>query len=81
MTLHITSRFNWRVGFFVFGAMTLLSFAAALFMFISDDFVIRGQVVPATDAGIVAWRIGLSAVGMAFTSLAWLCHRQSRRLW
>ena len=68
------------MGLFVFGALALFSFAAALFFFISDDFVIRGQVVPATDGRFVPWRVGLSLAGVFFVALAWLCHRQSRRL-
>jgi hypothetical protein len=80
MTSHLTSRFNWRIGLLVFGALALLSFAAALFMFVSDDFVLGGQVVPATDARIVVWRIGLGVVGVVFASVTWLCLRQTRRL-
>lgn len=78
MTSHLTSRLSWRIGSFVFGTLALFSFAAALFLFISDDFVIRGQVVPATDVRFVSWRVGLSVVGVLTVALAWLCQRQSR---
>ena len=79
MTSHLTSRLTWRIGSFLFGALALLSLAAALFFFISDDFVIRGQVVPATDARFVPWRVGLSVAGALCIALAWLCHRPSHR--
>ena len=79
MTSHFTSSLNWRIGSFVFGALALFSFAAALFFFISDDFVIRGQVVAASDARFVPWRVGLSLTGVFSVLVAWLCHRQSRR--
>jgi hypothetical protein len=80
MTSHLTSRLNWRTVSFVFGALALFSFAAAPFFFISDDFVIRGQVVPATDARFVSWRVGLSLAGVFSVASAWLCHRRGRRL-
>ena len=63
----------------MFGGLALLSFGAALFMLISDDFVIRGQVVPASDAKFVPWRAGLSLAGVFSVLLAWLCHRRSRK--
>ena len=80
MTSHLTCRLNWRIGSFVSGALALFSFAAALFFFISDDFVIRGQVVPATDARFVSWRVGLSVAGVFCVALTWLCYRQRRSL-
>jgi len=79
MTSHLTSRFTWRIGLFGFSILALFSFAAALFFFISDDFVIRGQVVPASDARFVPWRVGLSLAGVFSVFLAWLCYRQNRR--
>ena len=79
MTSELRSRFIWRTGVFVFGGLALLSFGAALFMLISDDFVIRGQVVPASDARFVPWRVGLSLAGVCSVLLAWQCHRQRRR--
>jgi hypothetical protein len=72
MTLPITSCSRCRIGLSVFSALTLLSFAAAFFLFISDDFVVNGQVVPATDARFVVWRIGLTLAGMLFAWLSWL---------
>jgi hypothetical protein len=75
MTSHLTSRFNWRIGVFLFGAFALFLFAAALFFFLSDDFVIHGQVVPATDARFVPWRVGLSVGVVLSALLAWRCYR------
>jgi hypothetical protein len=75
MTSHLTSPFTFLVLF----AFSLLSLAAALFMWISDDFVLNGQVVPATDARILVWRIALSVACIVFAGLTWLCLRQSPR--
>lgn len=79
MTSHIT---YFRIGLVVFSALGLFLFAATLFFLVSDDFVIRGQIVPASDARFVPWRLGLSLAGVFSILLAWLCRRQSRRaLW
>jgi hypothetical protein len=64
---------------FVCGALAVVLFVAAFFACVSDDFVIRGQVVPGTDARVVAWRICLSLAGVLFAALACLFYRQSRR--
>jgi len=79
MKSHPTSRSSWRIGLVVFSALALFSFAAALFVLASDDFVIRGQVVSATDARVVVPRICLSLTAMFSAALAWLCYRQSRK--
>ena len=76
MTSHFTPCWSWWIGVLVFGALALISFAAAFFFFISDDFVIRGQDVPASDARFVPWRAGLSSAGLLSVVLAWLCYRQ-----
>jgi hypothetical protein len=73
MTSYLTSPFT----ILALGALTLLSFVAALFMWISDDFVLDGQVVPATDARIFFWRITLSVACLVFASLTCLCLRQT----
>ena len=65
-----------RVGMFALGALALLLFAATLFFLISDDFVINGQVVPATGARFIVLPIVLAAAGTASATLAWLCHRR-----
>jgi len=79
MKPHITSRSSLRIGLFGIGALALFSFAAVFFLFVSDDFVIQGQAVPATDARFVVWRICLSLAGLICAALAWLCCRQTRR--
>ena len=81
MKTDVTSSSGWRIGFFVFGAMALFAFAAPLFLVISDDFVIRGQVVSATDGRFLVWRIGLALAGMVFATLAWLCYRREGKPW
>jgi hypothetical protein len=80
MKPHFTSRSSLRIGLFVFSALALFSFAAAFFVLISEDFVINGQVVPATDARLVVWRICLSPAGIVSAAWAWLCYRCCRRL-
>ena len=80
MKSQLISDWGWRIALFVFGGLALISVAAALFFLVSDDFVIRGQVVPARDSRIVGWRVG-SVLGAAFSVvLAWLCHRRSCRV-
>jgi hypothetical protein len=79
MTSHI-SRFNWRIALLVFAALALLSFLTALFLLVSDDFVLGGKVVPASDPRILAQRIGASVACIVFAGLAWLCFRQNRKL-
>jgi len=69
------SYLNSRIGLYAFSTLALLALAAAFFMFISDDFVIRGQVVPASDATMVLWRNCLGLAGVCFGALAWLCCR------
>lgn len=78
MKSDVTASLNWRIGSFVFGALALFSVGAALFFFVSDDFVIGGQVVPASDARFVPWRVGLILAGVFCILLAGLCQRQSR---
>ncbi len=78
MTSHLTSSFSWRVGSAVFGALGLLLLAATLFLVVTDDFVIRGQVVPASDPRFVPWRIGLSLAAVFSALFAWLCYRRGR---
>jgi len=41
MTSPNTFHFDWRIGWLMFGALALFSFAAALFFFISDPLHIR----------------------------------------
>ncbi len=78
MRSHLTSFFTRRIGSAVFGALGLFLLAVTLFIFVSDDFVIRGQVVPASDARFVPWRVGLSLAAVFSLLLAWLCHPRTR---
>ena len=67
-------------GSFPFSALALLAFAAALFVLISDDFVVGGQIIPATDPGVLAWRSCLILAGVFSGILAWFCYRHSCRV-
>jgi hypothetical protein len=80
MTLHRASHFGWQVGLFGLITLALFSFAAAVFLFAGDDFVLGGEVIPATDARITSLRIGAIAAGIVSTVLAWLCYRHMQRL-
>jgi ABC-type nickel/cobalt efflux system permease component RcnA len=79
MKSYSTIHSGWRVGMYVCGVLALLSFAAALFVFVSDDFVIRGQVVSAADSRVVMWRVSLSLVAILSAASMWFFYRQSRR--
>ena len=79
MTSHSSTRSGWRIATFALGVLAFFLTVAALFVCISDDFVIRGQVVLGTDPRVAAWRICLSLAGVLFAALAWLFYRQSRR--
>ena len=79
MTSPAVVRLGWQIGKFVFGALAVLAFVTMGFVLISDDFVIHGQVVPASDSRVKMWWVSLGLVGLLSTALAWFFHRQSRR--
>lgn len=69
-----------RLGSRALALMALSLLAAAGFLWISDDFVLQGQVVPATDARIMLWRISLTLGGLLCGVTAFVCYQSYRAL-
>jgi hypothetical protein len=64
---------------FVFGVLAFFLLAATLFCFLSDDFVIRGQIVSGTDSKVSVWRVCASLGSTVSGGLAWFFYHRSRR--
>jgi len=75
MFMNRVSRFGWQAGLFGLISLALFSFAGAVFFLVGDDFVLGGEVVPASDARILALRLGLGLAGLVFAILAGVCYR------
>jgi hypothetical protein len=73
------SRPVFVVGSLAFAALALLLLLAAGFLWISDDFVLRGQVVPATNPKIMLWRFSFTLGGLFCGITALVCYRCYRR--
>ena len=80
MTSRRVSRFGWQAGLFGLITVALFSLAAAAFLFFSDDFVLGGEAVSASDTRLTLLRMGALALGIGATFLAWLCYRRMQRL-
>ncbi len=79
MKAHSRQPVGLAVAFVVLCQIALLSIAGSILLWVSDDFVIGGQVVGASHPRIVFWQSCFTLAGIISVLLAWFCHNRLRK--